>query len=98
MAAWVYILECRDGSYYTGCTTDIDARIAAHRAGSFEGYTATRLPIEVRYVAEFQTVHEAIDWERKLKRWTPAKKEAVMDGRWEQLPSLALSRWRREGG
>jgi predicted GIY-YIG superfamily endonuclease len=95
MASWVYILECRDGSYYTGCTTDIDTRIAQHRAGTHEGYTSARLPVEVVYVCEFQSLHDAIDCERRLKRWTRAKKEAVIAGRFEALPSLSLSRWRR---
>ena len=96
MASWVYILECSDGSFYVGCTTNIDQRIGQHRAGTFEGYTSTRLPVEVVYVAEFQSLYDAIDWERRLKRWTRAKKQAVIDGRWGDLPSLSLSRWRRE--
>jgi len=96
VAAWVYILECRDGSFYVGCTTKIDQRIGQHQAGTYGGYTATRRPVEVRYVAEFQTIHDAIDWERRLKRWTRAKKQAVIEGHWEALPSLSLSRWRRE--
>ena len=96
MASWVYILQCRDNSYYVGCTTNIDTRIGQHRAGTFEGYTSTRLPVEVVYVAEFQSLHDAIDWERRLKRWRRAKKEAVIAGRWGELPSLSLSRWRRD--
>ena len=96
MAVWTYILRCSDGSYYVGCTTNIDQRIGQHQAGTCGGYTATRRPIEVRHVAEFQSLHDAIDWERRLKRWSRAKKQAVIDGRWDALPSLSLSRWRRE--
>jgi putative endonuclease len=95
MAAWVYILECADGSYYTGCTTHLDQRIAQHHAGTFLGYTSSRLPVTVVYIAEFQVIHDAIDWERKVKRWSRAKKRAVIAGRFEDLPALSVSRWRR---
>jgi putative endonuclease len=97
MAAWVYILECADGSFYTGCTTNIDNRIGQHQAGEIEGYTATRLPVRVVHVTEFQTIHDAIDVERQIKRWSRAKKQALIDGRFAELPGLSLSRWRREG-
>ena len=95
MASWVYILECADGSYYTGCTTNLDQRIAQHRAGTFQGYTSSRLPVAVVYIAEFQVIHDAIDWERKVKRWSRSKKQAVIAGRFEDLPALSVSRWRR---
>ncbi|HEX5776297.1 MAG TPA: GIY-YIG nuclease family protein [Caulobacteraceae bacterium] len=95
MASWVYILRCADGSYYTGCTTDLDSRIAQHRARTFGGYTSTRLPIEVAWCAEFQDLHDAIDFERKVKRWSRAKKESFIEGDWERLRALA-SRSRSE--
>ncbi len=53
MAVWVYILRCADDSYYTGLTTDLEQRLAQHHAGTFEGFTSTRLPVECVYVAEF---------------------------------------------
>ncbi|MDI6765251.1 MAG: GIY-YIG nuclease family protein [Bacteroidota bacterium] len=40
--AWVYILECSDGSYYTGCTTNIEKRISEHQLGVYNGYTSMR--------------------------------------------------------
>lgn len=92
MAAWVYILRCADGSYYTGCTTNLDERLSQHRSGSFGGYTSTRLPVDVAWCAEFQSIHDAIDYERRLKRWSRAKKEAVIAGDWDRLPVLARSR------
>ena len=92
MAAWVYILKCRDGSYYTGCTTSLEQRIGQHKAGTFSGYTSMRLPVEVVWCAEFQDIHDAISYERRLKRWTRAKKEAVINGEWDRLPILARNR------
>ena len=89
LASWVYILRCADGSYYTGCTTDLDQRIAQHRAGTFSGYTSTRLPIEIVWCAEFQDLRDAIDFERQVKRWSRAKKEAFIEGDWARLKALA---------
>jgi putative endonuclease len=47
--AWVYILRCGDGSLYTGWSTDVQRRLAAHRAGSASRYTASRLPVELAW-------------------------------------------------
>ena len=89
MPSWVYILECADGSYYTGCTTHLGQRIGQHKAGVMPGYTSTRLPVECVYVAEFQRLYEAIAWERTIKRWSRAKKEALISGAYDRLPDLA---------
>jgi putative endonuclease len=45
--AWVYMLRCRDGSLYTGWTTDLERRLARHQAGKGSRYTASRLPVEL---------------------------------------------------
>lgn len=45
--AWVYLLRCRDGSLYTGWTSDLDRRLARHKAGKGSRYTASRLPVEL---------------------------------------------------
>ena len=52
---WVYILSCADGSYYTGHTDNLESRIAQHQAGECEGYTATRLPVELVWSQECVT-------------------------------------------
>ena len=89
VASWAYILRCADGSYYTGCTTNLDERLSQHRSGAFGGYTSTRLPVEVVWCAEFQDLRDAIDFERKVKRWSRAKKESFIEGDWERLRALA---------
>lgn len=94
MAATVYILRCRDGSYYVGCTTNFEQRLGQHRAGTYEGYTSSRLPVEVVWNAEFQSIYDAIAFERQLKRWSRAKKEAVIRGDWDNLPELAARGFR----
>jgi putative endonuclease len=45
--AWVYMLRCRDGSLYTGWTSDLDRRMARHQAGKASRYTASRLPVKL---------------------------------------------------
>ena len=94
MAPHVYILRCRDGSYYVGCTTNIEKRLGQHYAGTLGGYTSTRLPVTLVLNAEFQSLHDAIDYERRLKRWSRAKKEAVINGAWDDLPALAARGFR----
>jgi predicted GIY-YIG superfamily endonuclease len=92
MAAWVYILRCCDGSYYTGCTTNIDQRLYEHQAGVFSGYTSSRRPVELAWLEEFPDVNQAIDVERQLKGWSRKKKEALMRGDFTVIHELAQSR------
>lgn len=89
--SWVYILECVDGSYYVGCTTNLEKRIAQHHAGTFDGYTAARRPVRLLWSEVLNDVHYAIEAERKLKKWTRAKKEALMRGDFSLLKELAQS-------
>jgi predicted GIY-YIG superfamily endonuclease len=79
---YVYILECGDGSYYTGHTDDIIRRVASHAAGTVPGFTSQRLPIKVRYVQEFPSRAEALRAEKQIQGWTRKKKEALMTRDW----------------
>ena len=88
-ASWTYILLCSDGSYYTGCTTNLLQRFGQHQAGDFDGYTASRLPVTMVWSEAFPSLDQAIDWERRLKRWSRKKKEAVIRGEFELLPRLS---------
>jgi predicted GIY-YIG superfamily endonuclease len=94
MAAWAYILKCADGSYYVGCTTNLDERWGQHQAGTYPGYTATRRPLEMVWAEECQTVLQAIEIERQVKGWSRAKKEALIRGDWDALPKLAKKGFR----
>ena len=90
MGAWVYILQCRDGSYYVGRTTrDLDDRIAEHNDGRFGGYTARRRPVVLQWAEHFETILDAFDLETRLKGWSRAKKEAFMAGDIAKLKRLA---------
>jgi predicted GIY-YIG superfamily endonuclease len=77
---FVYILECADGSYYTGSTVDLEMRMAQHQTGYFKGYTSSRLPVELIWHQEFPSEHDAFVCERQIKGWTRAKKEALIRG------------------
>ena len=88
-ASWTYILLCSDGSYYVGCTTNLLQRFGEHQAGTHDGYTAARRPVTMVWSDEFPSLDQAIDWERRLKRWSRKKKEAVIRGEFELLPSLS---------
>jgi len=96
MRGFFYILRCADGSYYTGSTTNPDVRIASHQAGEGGDFTSRRLPIQVAYIEEFETLHEAFLLERQVKGWSRAKKEALIRGDYEALPPLAANAIKRE--
>jgi putative endonuclease len=87
--AWVYILRCSDGSYYTGYTTDLERRVAEHQAGEGGEWTKRRLPVELVYSQEMASEDEAFRAERQIKGWSRAKKEALMAGEWDLLHWLA---------
>jgi putative endonuclease len=89
---YVYIVECKDGSYYTGVTNDIGHRLWQHNTGiDKECYTYTRRPVELRYLQHFQQVEEAIKWEKQLKGWSRKKKQALFREDWEEIKQLAKS-------
>ncbi|OIQ96976.1 GIY-YIG nuclease superfamily protein [mine drainage metagenome] len=88
----VYILRCADGSYYTGHTDNLEARIGLHQSGECDGYTASRLPVELVWPQECGTREEALSAERQIKGWNRKKKEALMRGDWEEVSRLAQSK------
>ena len=91
--AFVYILRCTGGSFYTGTTrTTLEARLAEHNSGHFGGYTATRVPVSLVYSQWFERITDAIASERKVKGWSRAKKEALIHGDMTSLPALSKRR------
>jgi putative endonuclease len=90
MSAWIYILRCRDGAYYTGLTRgDPEARLAQHNSGILGGYTAKRRPVTLVFATQFDRLTDAIAFERQIKGWRRAKKEALIAGDFSALPELA---------
>ena len=89
---YVYILLCSDGSYYVGSTHDLMARVRAHEEGKGCRYTAQRLPVRLVYSEAHHTESSAVRRERQIKRWSRAKKEALIGGDKARLRKLSKSR------
>ena len=78
-----YLLRCRDGSLYTGWTTDLDRRLKAHNSGRGARYTRSRRPVELVYRESFPTRHEAMHRECEIKRMTREEKLRLIAGETE---------------
>jgi len=90
---YVYILKCSDGSYYTGITNNLGKRFNEHELGKYRDcYTFKRRPLELAFNQEFNDVLQAIYFEKKIKKWTRAKKEALINDDWDMLQILAECR------
>lgn len=96
MGIYVHIVRCKDGSYYIGSATgeDLSPRIEQHNAGAFPGYTYSRRPVSLVWSEHFDRITDGIAVERKIKGWSRAKKEALINGDWRSVSDLA----RRRGG
>ena len=91
--AFLYILRCSDGSFYIGITrATLEMRVAQHNAGTLGGYTSTRRPVTLVFSHWFDRITDAIETERKLKKWSRAKKEAFVRGDLAALRQLSARR------
>ncbi|MBI1921092.1 MAG: GIY-YIG nuclease family protein [Geobacter sp.] len=86
---YMYILECADGSYYTGSTKDLDRRLWEHQNGLGANHTAKRLPVKLVYCEECDRIDDAFYREKQVQGWSRKKKEALMAGDTNQLHLLA---------
>jgi putative endonuclease len=89
---FVYILLCADNSYYVGCTTDLQERERIHNEGYGAEHTAARLPVRLVYSEEHESWPAARKREAQIKRWSRAKKTALIDGDRQHLHGLAKRR------
>src|SRR2546423_14931675 len=87
--AWVYILRCADGSYYTGHTMNLEKRLTEHQAGEGGEWTRHRLPVELVFSQEMPDTDQAFVVERQIKGRSRAKKEALIAENWDMLRWLA---------
>jgi len=78
---YVYIVQCADGTLYTGYAVDLDKRIAAHNGGRGAKYTAGRRPVSLVYSESFDSKSDALKREHELKRRTRANKQALIGKR-----------------
>ena len=89
---WVYIVRCSDGSLYVGHTMNLEAREATHNEGRGGKYTARRRPVTIVYSERYDSLEQALAREQQLKRWTRAKKEALISGALCALKTLSKRR------
>ena len=85
----MYILQCADGSLYTGSTTDLSKRISKHNSGEGANFTSKRLPFKLVYKEEFQRIEDAFTREKQIQPWSKAKKEALIKRNYDALHDLA---------
>ena len=87
---YVYILQCADDSFYTGITNNLERRMNEHNSGFSESsYTYSRRPLKLVYTEKFQYPNVAISREKQIKRWSRAKKIALINDEINLLKELA---------
>ncbi len=86
----VYILQCSDGSYYTGVTNDLERRIWEHNTGFNNScYTYAKRPLILKYYETSKYIKQAILREKQLEGWSKKKKEALFKEDWDELIRLS---------
>ena len=89
---FTYILRCSDGSYYVGHTDDLAQRVAWRNLGHGSTWTAKRRPVTLVYGEPHENESEAIRREIQIKKWSRAKKEALITGDKRELKNLSKRR------
>ena len=92
---YMYIVKCRDGTYYTGSTAkDPLARAWEHNHDEHRAarYTIKRRPVVLVYFEQFERIADAFAREQQVQRWSRRKKEALIAERWDELVALSRSR------
>jgi len=94
----VYLLECSDGSYYTGRAADLSQRLWQHEQGALpSSYTYRRRPVKLVWTSEeCKNYSPALRWERQIKGWTRVKKEALIRGDFDALHEIVKSERKRK--
>ncbi|AFK17940.1 GIY-YIG nuclease family protein [Haloferax mediterranei ATCC 33500] len=78
---FVYVLQCSDGSLYTGYTTDVERRVAEHDAGEGAKYTRGRTPVELVHVEEYDSKSAAMSREYEIKQLKRKQKLALVESK-----------------
>jgi predicted GIY-YIG superfamily endonuclease len=88
---YVYILKCEQNRYYVGITNSIERRVAIHQRGLGARFTKQNRPEKILYQEPFGTKALAMEREKQLKRWSRAKKTALIAGNIDKLRRLSTS-------
>ncbi len=92
MSSFMYILECADGTYYTGSTVNLEKRLWEHGNSLGANYTKKRQPVKLVYLEEYPRIDEAFSREKQVQGWSRAKKKALIESRYKELPKLSECR------
>jgi putative endonuclease len=87
--AYLYILECADGTFYTGSTQDLQLRVDQHQASMGANYTRKNLPVRLVYCQEYDRIDDAFLREKQVQGWSHAKKKALIESEFNALPKLS---------
>ncbi|MDF4201922.1 GIY-YIG nuclease family protein [Maribacter sp. SA7] len=91
---YVYILKCADSTFYTGITSNLTQRLESHQTGKYkDSYTSKRKPVTLVFYCEFTNPNIAIETEKRIKKWSQAKKRALIAGKYDELPNLAKKKF-----
>lgn len=82
---YTYILECADGSYYTGWTNDLERRVREHNEKKGAKYTRSRTPVKLVYYEEFETKSEALKREAAIKKLDRSEKDALITNKTRRM-------------
>ena len=91
MNGYLYILECADGSYYTGSTSNLELRVKQHQEGIGANHTRKRLPVKLVYYEMYPRIDDAFFREKQIQKWNRAKKQALINVENVRLPDLAIA-------
>jgi len=91
MKAYMYLLECVDGTYYSGCTKYLVRRFQQHQNGLGANQIKRRLPVKLVYYEEFQCIDEASCREKQIHEWSRKKKQALIEAMPERLYEFVKS-------
>ncbi|MSZ76966.1 MAG: GIY-YIG nuclease family protein [Actinobacteria bacterium] len=90
--AFVYMLRCSDGSLYVGSTRDLERRLYEHQIGRGAAYTRLRRPVELVWCEEHEHVGAAFAREKQVQGWSRAKRLALIEQQYGELPGLSRKR------
>ena len=93
---YVYILECSDGSFYTGFTSNLEKRMNEHNDGKHrDAYTYSKRPVTLKWVEYFLNPDQAIAIEKQIKGWSRRKKVALIEQDYERLFKYSRNAYKR---
>jgi predicted GIY-YIG superfamily endonuclease len=89
MEGYMYILQCADGSYYTGSTINLELRLLQHENGEGANHTKKHLPVTLVYYETHQRIDQAFYREKQVQGWTRLKKQALINDALNELHKLS---------